>query len=108
MEFRQVVPAHVIVKVEMPPPAVLESKSPMRPKEPILSVDAERLERGHLVFLRTPCKLFVREKKQEFEKIADDLAPERPHEKQANHRYDDAEPYVHALTFSIFSCRSTS
>jgi len=85
MKFRQVVPTHVIVKVEMPPPAVLESKPPMRPKEPILSVDAERLERGHLVFLGAPRESLVCEKKQELEKVADDLATERPHEKQADH-----------------------
>jgi hypothetical protein len=67
------------VKVEMPPSAMLEPNSPIRPKEPVLSVDAERLERTHLVFLGAPRKLFMREKEQELEKVADDLAPERPH-----------------------------
>src|SRR5208282_4257852 len=86
MQLGQIVPAHVVVKVEMTPPAKVEPNTPMRSKQPALVVDAPRLEERFLVLLGRPIQMPECQPLNGNGDTAESLPTHRIHEEQAHNR----------------------
>src|SRR5271157_1605763 len=110
MQLGQIVPAHVVVEVKMPPPALVKSDTPMRSRETALTVDTERLEEWLLVFLRRPIQMSKRQPFNGYGDAANRLPAKGVPVEQADEPNIEEEraPEPHAVTFSFFACFSTS
>src|SRR5579863_922687 len=103
MQLAQVVPAHVIVEVEMPPAAVIKSDAPMWSCESILTVDAERLEEWLFVFLLRPVQMPKRQPFDGYGDATNRLPTESVPVEQADQRTVDQHRPTEMIEISHFN-----